>query len=413
MKNYVKDSFGQTGGKIVLVVFFILLIALSVAGAIYVFNGNQLVGESQSITHTENNGGSSDTYIFNLKESTLNMKTGETKQLTYNANDNKAKDAIEWTSSNEKTVFVDAQGNCFALKKGKATITATAGYYSSSCTVTVKGEAKKESFGYSTAYTANKEIVEKNKNSSSGQNLYSIDVNRNRNYVIVYTYDENGEYTVPVRSMICSCGDGDATPTGTFSIYVKMRWQPLFGNVFGQYVTGFNGDILFHSVPYEEMENPSSVEIKDYNGLGTSISMGCVRLAVADSKWIYDNCPEGTIVNVVDEDKDSPLGNPPSMHLNTDKTTGWDPTDNNKKNPYNKKSPTFENAEDTEIAKGDKFDILSGVKAKDTTGNDITNRIKAEGKVDSDKSGKYLVKYTVKDDINRSATHYRIITVKE
>lgn len=28
-------------------------------------------------------------------------------------------------------------------------------------------------------------------------------------------------------------------------------------------------------------------------------SHGCVNMYEADSKWIYDNCPEGTIVQVV------------------------------------------------------------------------------------------------------------------
>ena len=38
MKKYVKNSFGRYGGVIVLVVFFVLLISLSVGGALYVFS---------------------------------------------------------------------------------------------------------------------------------------------------------------------------------------------------------------------------------------------------------------------------------------------------------------------------------------------------------------------------------------
>lgn len=37
MKKYVKNNFGRYGGVIVLVVFFVLLISLSVGGALYVF----------------------------------------------------------------------------------------------------------------------------------------------------------------------------------------------------------------------------------------------------------------------------------------------------------------------------------------------------------------------------------------
>lgn len=42
MKKYVKNNFGRYGGVIVLVVFFVLLISLSVVGALYVFYGDQV-----------------------------------------------------------------------------------------------------------------------------------------------------------------------------------------------------------------------------------------------------------------------------------------------------------------------------------------------------------------------------------
>ena len=413
MKDYVRDSFGNKGGKVVLVVFFVLLIALSVGGAVYVFNGNKLFEDNQSVVRTTNDNNTFGTYVFTLQDKKITMKSGDIGSLRFKADDNKAKDAIEWSSSDRDTVFVDPEGRVFALKKGKATITATAGYYSSSCEITVKKSKKQEGWGYSTAYTSNKAVLEKNKNSYSDSNLYSIDVNRKKNCVTVYTYNKNGKYNVAVRSMVCSCGQGDATPTGTFSIYTKTRWQPLFGNVYGQYVTGFNGDILFHSVPYEEYENPDSVEVKDYNGLGKSISMGCVRLAVADAKWIYDNCPEGTTVRVYEDDIDGPLGTPPSMKINTKKSTSWDPTDDDKRNPYYKKQPAFKGVEDSAIDEGEQFDEMKGIKAEDTAGNDITEKVKVKGSVNTDKPGEYLLRYSVKDDMGRSILKDRIITVKE
>ena len=57
--------------------------------------------------------------------------------------------------------------------------------------------------------------------------------------------DENGEYTVPIRAMVCSCGKNNGTITGTFGIYFKHEWHPLFDNVYGQYVSGISGDDLF------------------------------------------------------------------------------------------------------------------------------------------------------------------------
>ncbi|MFR5209625.1 MAG: L,D-transpeptidase family protein [Clostridia bacterium] len=29
-----------------------------------------------------------------------------------------------------------------------------------------------------------------------------------------------------------------------------------------------------------------------FNKLGEQASQGCVRLAVSDAKWVYDNCPQ-------------------------------------------------------------------------------------------------------------------------
>lgn len=412
MKKYVKNSFGRHGGIIVLVVFFVLLISLSVGGALYVFYGDQWFGRSQAdVVQTANQ--DYGTCVFTIETKSIKVKSNERKTIKINSNDENASKAIKWTSSDKNIAFVDQDGTVIGLKKGKVKITATAGYYSSTCDVQVTNNSNAETKGYSTAYTANEETLKKNKNDGSDRNLYSIDVNRKKNCVTVYTYDKDGKYTVPIRAMICSCGDGDNTPTGTFSIFVKNRWHPLFGDVYGQYVTGFNNDILFHSVPYEKMNQPETVEVQDYNGLGTSISMGCVRLAVADAKWIYENCDFGTTVRVYESDKDGPLGTPKSMKINENKTVYWDPTDDDKDNPYYSKAPTFTGADNVTVELGEYFDSMKNVSAKDTSGSSIDkSNIKVDGKVNTDKAGDYLIIYTVSDDMGRSTTQYRVVTVK-
>jgi len=132
---------------------------------------------------------------------------------------------------------------------------------------------------------------------------YRIDVNITQNIVTVYRQGAGGVYTAE-RAFYCSTGA--ATPTGTYKTTNKYEWRALFGNVYGQYATRITGHILFHSVPYRTMAK-DSLDTQAYNKLGTSASMGCIRLTVEDAKWIYDNCPSGTTVRMYKSDERSRL----------------------------------------------------------------------------------------------------------
>ncbi len=49
---------------------------------------------------------------------------------------------------------------------------------------------------------------------------------------------------------------------------------------------------------------------------------------VEDAKWIADNCPSGTTVEIYEDDDPGPLGKPEAAHIDTDSPNkGWDPTD--------------------------------------------------------------------------------------
>ncbi|MCI1959713.1 MAG: L,D-transpeptidase [Clostridia bacterium] len=171
---------------------------------------------------------------------------------------------------------------------------------------------------------------------------YSIDVNVNQNVVTVYELDQNGEYTIPNRAFVCSVGKD--TPLGSFKTSDKYKWRELFGNVYGQYATRITGHILFHSVPYSTMSK-NDLEYDEYNKLGTSASMGCIRLCVRDAKWIYDNCPIGTTVNIIDSDSAGPLPKPIAYNIDVNDTEkrGWDPTDPDLSNPYKDSKGTDNN----------------------------------------------------------------------
>lgn len=172
--------------------------------------------------------------------------------------------------------------------------------------------------------------------SNIDKDSYYIKVNCKEQNVIIYIADENGEYTIPFKKMICSTGK--STPTkGIYSISDKYEWRYLVGNVYGQYATRITGQILFHSVPYTKKDK-SSLEYWEYDKLGQPVSKGCVRLTVEDSKWIFDNCKPGTKVEFINENTEDVnviKANLPLKITNSeDKLKGWDPTDPDKNNPW-------------------------------------------------------------------------------
>lgn len=339
----------------------------------------------------------------------LTLKVGETEIVQLSAK--KAKSVVKWTSSDSKIVTVDDGGRVDALKEGTALVSAISKDKSKSefkITVT-KSTAKKQN-SYSTCITANADKLEQNRRNKA-KNLYAIKVNRTANCVTVYTYDEKGKYTVPVRAMVCSTGLNNATITGDYTIGIKTEWLFLVGDVFGRYISGFSGDYLFHSVPYYTL-NEQDLEVEEFNKLGEQASQGCVRLAVSDAKWIYDNCPTGTNVSIYDDAENAgPLGKPDAIKI-TDFTNKWDPTDSNKKCPYAKATPTISGANDYTIKSGGEFYALAGVTAVDTCGNDITSNIEVFGNVITTRKGKYKVTYSVTDVLKRTSSVTITVTVQ-
>ena len=164
---------------------------------------------------------------------------------------------------------------------------------------------------------------------------YTIYVNRRTNLINVV---ESGSGRL-VRAMYCSTGRGYSTIGGTYNTVSKMRWHALYGGVYGQYCTRIHGSYLFHSVPYYRTVK-NQMATKEYNKLGTQASAGCIRLAVVDAKWIYDNCDIGTRVIIYDDAEDpGPMGKPGTIYTDpADETLrGWDPTDPDPENPWDDK----------------------------------------------------------------------------
>lgn len=222
------------------------------------------------------------------------------------------------------------------------------------------------------------EKLKKENKISPSADKYYIKVNYGAQVVTVYTKDSNGKYTKPVKAMVCSTGT--YTPTsGTYRTLGKGNWWPLMGNVYGQYSTWICGDILFHSVPYLKSGDKSSLEYWAYDQLGQRVSMGCVRLTVADAKWIYNNCPVGTQVEFYSSSNPGPLGKPTAQKISSapSNVRGWDPTDPDKNNPWPDYLEKLEKEKEEENKNDNKKPDSDNDKTNqidtNTTVNDTTN----------------------------------------
>ncbi len=118
--------------------------------------------------------------------------------------------------------------------------------------------------------------------------------------VTAYARDESGAYTVPIRQMICSSGTtANPSDRGDFVLSgYKTTWCffPKWGD-YARYWTRINSGIAFHSVIYNTVDT-KDLSVRSYDRLGRRASHGCIRLQVADAKWIYDYVAAGTVVSI-------------------------------------------------------------------------------------------------------------------
>lgn len=186
--------------------------------------------------------------------------------------------------------------------------------------------------------------VDSKKNASGVKNpdyksKYYIVVYVGSQSTVIYGKDDTGAYNVIYQSFTCSTGKKSSpTDLGMYKVKSKYRWRLLVGNVYAQYSSGIGNDYLFHSVPYKK-KTVSSLDNAEYDKLGSPASHGCIRLCVRDSKWIYDNVPIGTQVNIVSGS--GPAGAPIPKRIKESDYNGWDPSDKwAKDNPYFKEPTT-------------------------------------------------------------------------
>ncbi|MFZ5974256.1 MAG: L,D-transpeptidase [Bacillota bacterium] len=130
---------------------------------------------------------------------------------------------------------------------------------------------------------------------------YKVVVNIYHQFITVFKKDTAGNFTVPVRYMVCSSGSWkNPTPTGKFRMGADRKRFSCFTKykVYGQYWSQVTGSIYFHSLLYSA-RNARYYTSSSYRMLGKRASHGCIRLLVPDARWIYYNIAAGTEIEIV------------------------------------------------------------------------------------------------------------------
>lgn len=170
--------------------------------------------------------------------------------------------------------------------------------------------------------------------SDENKPVFRLEINNATQRVAVFYNVEDAEK--PIYVFPCSTGKYNNTFKGSYKTSEYYDWRVMLGNVYARYAVRFNGNELFHSVPYFR-HSPDSLEYEEFNKLGTPASLGCCRLAVKDMKWIYDYTEPGTPVDVIDDSSAVyPLTSKIiKIDVNDTEKRGWDPTDPDPESPWN------------------------------------------------------------------------------
>lgn len=100
-----------------------------------------------------------------------------------------------------------------------------------------------------------------------------------------------------VYTMIISSGMDGSTPTGSWT--TKQRGDHFYNpneKMGGDYWIRIHGEYLFHTVPTTQTMNDYIAS--EGAKLGKPASHGCIRLSVADAKWLYNELPDNTPVHI-------------------------------------------------------------------------------------------------------------------
>lgn len=145
-----------------------------------------------------------------------------------------------------------------------------------------------EGYKFDYFYTDMTRFVNENNIKSPTMNLITTDLKNKLTYI--FEKGSNGLWILLFK-WDCTIGK-PSTPTIKGTFYVSGR-KPYFGSdtYSVKYATRIRGSYYYHSILF----NSEGTEIID-DRLGMALSHGCIRLAVENAQWIYDNVLDTTTI---------------------------------------------------------------------------------------------------------------------
>ena len=145
-----------------------------------------------------------------------------------------------------------------------------------------------EGYDFTYFYTDMTRFVNDNNIKSPTINLITTDLENK--FIYVFEKGSDGLWN-QLYKWECTVGK-PSTPTIKGTFYVNGR-KPYFGSdtYRVKYATRIRGSYYYHSILF----NANGTEVID-DRLGMALSHGCIRLAVENAQWIYDNILDTTTI---------------------------------------------------------------------------------------------------------------------
>lgn len=222
---------------------------------------------------------------------------------------------------------------------------------------------------------------------------FYLQINMAKNVMVVYRYDADKKNKTAYKIFPCTLGEN--VKKGKYKTEKSYSW--VKNNGWHRYNTLYTYSAWIQSAEYSD-RYPDTLVKKSYNSVGKNKKVDkSIILYASDAAWIYNNCKDKTVLEIVKGSKKDQLPLQVEKKTETNKYCGWDPTDPDKSNPYLKKAngTIATGYTPVNVEKGEKIDYFSNLLALDETGKNITGKLKYN-KIDSSKTGTSKVTYTYK-----------------